>query len=842
MSFFGFDPSVPPHAQSRDNVTESYDFQDTYDGLGDELDEGDDAFNNETFGGGEVRKDFNFAGAGTNNPAAVPQPQRPGISYADAVSHSNDDEFMQDLWGTSNAPQGQQHAQQPSEGQLQGAPEKKILSLEEIEAQLTSIDQSQQLPPQPQFVVPGMMPPNQFGGYMLPPGGFMPPPGQYGQFQGAPLGSQQLPPQPIQPSGQQIPPHPQAQPLQPQPQQPQQAVPKQGLQPQQVPPQPIEQRRISKVDLSHFPVLGSKGGETYPAQVQQQPQQQQQQQQPQQQQQFANIQQRQQQPHHQQQQQHHHHHHHHQQFSHSPIQQQAQQQAQQSDLTPEQQAKLAKRHDKVARIMKYSGIMNPKDKDFVTRFQLSQIVTEDPYNEDFYAQVFKVVHPKVNSNPMQQNTQQHNSIAQAYLEQSGHRLGGRYKRADVALQRMQQQVQKAVTVAKERPKLTQYAREGALGKISFGNGKKPRQQLEIFSKAAQREIEKKEAEGKKEESESTIADSDVTSADKVTPASKKARSPSISAPSKPIKKYSKKDIMSILENIISKLMNVESESRLTSDVDTTDLWESLHILDQPSSSGDDELEVNPFIQCLNHNKTLKILPRLFKFLSREQILTIVTLIMSNLENLSVIKLGSYTTYPDKKVSDPILKLVEAYSLTFSKVLMNAAQDFKFNEIIGLLVILIEHNNVSFVSTTKIGLSILTTLLSRAELIRGEGVISATDLSEWSSCYDELFTSLESRIAAIFPPHPEDVDDGSSRENYVWQFLATLSLGGKLSHQRIIVDEVRDEIFGVMNRAKAIDNSDLANLYKKQNLLNNLNMYLVVMGLVADENEIKELQN
>lgn len=45
----------------------------------------------------------------------------------------------------------------------------------------------------------------------------------------------------------------------------------------------------------------------------------------------------------------------------------------------------------------------------------------------------------------------------------------------------------------------------------------------------------------------------------------------------------------------------------------------------------------------------------------------------------------------------------------------------------------------------------------------------------------------------------------------------------------------------MNRAKKIDNSDYNNLYKKQNLLNNLNMYLVVMGLVADENDIKELQ-
>lgn len=299
--------------------------------------------------------------------------------------------------------------------------------------------------------------------------------------------------------------------------------------------------------------------------------------------------------------------------------------------------------------------------------------------------------------------------------------------------------------------------------------------------------------------------------------------------------------MSILENIIGELMNVESESRTRADVDTGKLWESLKVLEQSSSSGDEESEVNPFIQCLNYNKMLKILLRLFKFLTREQILTIVTLIMSNLENLLVIKNGSYTTYPNKKVPENIVKLVEAYTLTFSKVLMNAVLDFKFNEIIGLLVILIEHNNVSFVSTTKIGLSILTTLLSRAELIIGEGSISATDLSEWSSCYDELFTSLESRIAAIFPPNPEDVDDGSSGENYIWQFLATLSLGGKLSHQRIIVDEVRDEIFGVMNRAKAIANTDMANLYKKQNLLNNLNMYLVVMGLVADETEIKELQ-
>ena len=791
MSFFGFDPSVPPHLRQQNLNQESYDFQDTYDGLGDGG--ADDALNDETFGATEPAKDFAFANGNHSQPAPVPSQT---LSYAQAATHPiNDDEFMNDLWGAGNAPATQPRQQQPPMQPIQqrGQPqERTVLSLDEIEAQLTAIDHRTQQPHQPPhpYMMGGMMPPG-YGGYMMPMGQYMPPPGQFGYPMQQHIPAQQMHQQmPMPMQG-----HPQAlQTQQMHPQMPPQAQLQQAQQvqqvPQQIPPQlaplalapatqaPVPQPESGSLagvstsasasasgsvgadvstistepkDLNQFPLLGAKlSSKAAPRRLS-----------------FA-------------------------------------------EMTPEQQAKATKRHEKVARIMNYSGIMNPKDKDFVTRFQLSQIVTDDPYNEDFYAQVFKVIHPKANANPLQQQADQNNSIAQAYLDQSGHRLGGRYKRADVALQRMQQQIQKAVTVAKERPKLTQYAREGALGKISFGSGKKPRQQLEILSKAAQRE--KSEAEGGVKLTNTQLR-----------------------------KTYSHKDIMSIIETVINNIMTIESASRTNPDVDTTDLWESLHILDHPSTSGDEESTINPFIQALSFNKMLKILPRLFKFLTREQVLTITTLIMSNLENLLVIKHGSYTTYPDQVVPSKILKLVEHYTLTFSKVLMNAVQEFKFNEIIGLLMILIEHNNVSFVSTTKIGLSVITTLLSRAELIKGEGQISATDLSEWTSCYDELFSNLESRIAAIFPPHPEDVDDGSSRENYVWQFLATLSLGGKLSHQRIIVDEVRDEIFGVMSRAKAIDNSDLANLYKKQNLLNNLNMYLVVMGLVADETEIKELQ-
>lgn len=798
MSYLNFDNTSSNSGNGR-----AYDFQETYEGFGEP--EEDDAFNDETFGVSQVGKDFDFGGSSKETAASTVNPT---LSYARAAA--NDDEFMKDLWGVP--PASKEHGQpKPS------APEgKKFLSLEEIEAQLTSIDPAQGGVPPPHVDAnpqPGMgpYPPAHFGGgYMAPPQGFMPPRNQYpgpfpGQFVPMPPAGLQNPqfsmqaPQPPQfpavpfPQFSGAPAMQQGQPVpfphssvpvnngpgfipEEAPQFPQGEVMQENT---SLPARQKEPLRPKENDASQFPVLGSRNqarSKNAPVRTN-----------------GSDLQ--------------------------VPDQSSRNKENEAPPMLPEDQALLAKRHDKVSKIIRHSGIMNPKDKDFVTRFQLSQIVTEDPYNEDFYAQVYKVIHPKSPAITGEvQFSQEPNSIAQAYLDHSGHRLGGRFRRADVALQRMQQQVQKAVSVAKERQVLPQQTREGVLGKVSVGSGKKPRQQLVILSKAAQKAKEE-ESSGKSEGQQ----------ADGLRPAATTTLSP-------PSKSYTKKDIMAILENIINKLMAAESVTRGSTNPNTTELWESLHILDSSSSSGDEASFVNPFIQCLNYEKALKILPRLFNFLTREQSLTVVTLVMSNLENLLVIKDGSYTIYADKTLPKQVNKLVDLYNVTFCKVLMNLVQDFRFHEIIGLLVILIQHNAVSFVSTTRIGLSILTTLLSRAELIKGEGSISATDLSEWTSCYDELFTALESRIAAVFPPgHGDTENDG-----YIWQFLATLSLGGKLSHQRIIVDEVREEIFGVMNKAKSINNSDLANLHKKQTMLNNLNMYLVVMGLVADENEIQEL--
>ena len=44
--------------------------------------------------------------------------------------------------------------------------------------------------------------------------------------------------------------------------------------------------------------------------------------------------------------------------------------------------------DKIAAMSRYNNLMGSSDKDFITRIQLSQLASADPYASDFYAQVF----------------------------------------------------------------------------------------------------------------------------------------------------------------------------------------------------------------------------------------------------------------------------------------------------------------------------------------------------------------------------------------------------------------------------------------------------------------------
>jgi DNA topoisomerase 2-associated protein PAT1 len=153
----------------------------------------------------------------------------------------------------------------------------------------------------------------------------------------------------------------------------------------------------------------------------------------------------------------------------------------------EGEAKRAKRNHKIALLSKDNGLMTPHDKNFITRIQLQQLMaatgnleevsSEAALAEDFYYQVFSQIRGAHRQNPHQPA----NQFAQTYLFQTNSRYGpGRRGRGgDNHMQRMEQQVQRAVEAAKAKPKSKQLVIEGSLGKIAFSNSKTPRPLLNI---------------------------------------------------------------------------------------------------------------------------------------------------------------------------------------------------------------------------------------------------------------------------------------------------------------------------------------------------------------------------
>ena len=124
---------------------------------------------------------------------------------------------------------------------------------------------------------------------------------------------------------------------------------------------------------------------------------------------------------------------------------------------------------KIAQMSRYNGLMTPSEKNFVQRVQISQMVTDDPYLEDFYYQVHAAIRQGIN--PSSQGPK--NNFEQTYAAS-----GTKVRRAENP---MQTQVMRAVQHAKARPKASQLQLEGTLGKISFRNLRAPKTSFNVRS-------------------------------------------------------------------------------------------------------------------------------------------------------------------------------------------------------------------------------------------------------------------------------------------------------------------------------------------------------------------------
>jgi len=433
-------------------------------------------------------------------------------------------------------------------------------------------------------------------------------------------------------------------------------------------------------------------------------------------------------------------------------------------------AKRAKRNHKIYLLSKDNGLMTPQDKNFITRIQLQQLMTatgnvneQDPdasLSEDFYYQVYNQIENRPRQNPHQPLS----NFAQTYLFQTGGRQGGMGRRQNRGganhMHRMQQQVQRAVEAAKLKPKNKQLVIDGSLGKISFSNAKTPKPLLNI------RRQEKKLP-------QATLSTTD------------------------------RKAILKNIEAVYSSLMKIEDHDRRIppQPADETDeaalhlflewrqtfqalnqrLWSDLKVLEpiMPESA-----LLHPFIAFLSYPKGKKAIPRIFSHIDQEQRLTILTIIMIQLDTLDVIR-SNQPQFAASQSAITAREQVDLFLQTVMPSLFSYVTEAPLHIIIGLVEIIIERLNIHAIMRTQVGLEMLTMLLSQAEIIRKAENTNEQEWEQWLGIYNRLFDLVEPMLADTFPGPVS-----AGQDVYVWQFLATMGTGANPEQQQRLVLAVK----------------------------------------------------
>ncbi|KAI2606701.1 topoisomerase II-associated protein PAT1 [Hypoxylon sp. NC1633] len=837
----GFGQVFDPFAdlsREPDNAEEALDFEDTYDGLGDQLDETDDAFNDDTFGGGAggashapVGKDFDFFGqtakvsdameeehqrfsrqqpipksttvTSTQHfsqqqyvsgydyqpaPQAQPKPSRTGYEKYKEPGYVSDLQVDASIWGVQPKKATAPVAPTPSQAAAAAAPPpgRKMMSLEEVEAamraqaQAKASAQSQPPPPQPQSVPQTVEPQIQFQNTYH--SGQEPtefrqfadrqPQGLYpaantqqtaqGVVHGHPISILQRPtskqPPSSGPSGPRGPGIPGPLPQQHQP-------------PMGFPTQILQNPNRPSGDAARTGAPAHTGHRSHSS------------------------------------------------FSRPPPQASASQphlahlSEQEKAAFLEAEARRAKRNHKIHVLSKDNGLMTPQDKSFITRIQLQQLVsaTGDPNEhgtdaalaEDFYYQVLSSLRASQRPNPEQPL----NNFAQTYLFQTGTRNGGMRRQGrgpENHVQRMEQQVQRAVEAAKNKPKNKQLVIEGSLGKISFSNAKTPKPLLNIK---------------RTESNTDTNRPGTGHRADTAT------------------KGTDKKETLKNIESVYVTLMKMEDVSRNiplappdgTADPDMVErrlelqqqiqqlnaqLWDELKVHEPIGATA-----VHPFIAFLSYPKGKKAIPRVFEHLTPEQRTTILTIIIVHLDQLDVVRGAQVQTGEPISLNAAARESIELFIVTVMPSLLKLLSESELHIVTGVLGLITQNLNVDLVARTRIGVSMLTMILSRAELAKQAGQANEQSWQQWVVTFHQFFNALEPTLPNIFPGTVM-----SGEDIYVWQFLAAIGIGASQEeHQRLVL-AVKDRVMDTFNLSKTLP-ADMA-----KGRLDSVNLFMRSIGL------------
>ncbi|KAG6890305.1 hypothetical protein C0995_009511 [Termitomyces sp. Mi166 len=511
---------------------------------------------------------------------------------------------------------------------------------------------------------------------------------------------------------------------------------------------------------------------------------------------------------------------------------------------------------KIAYMARYNDLMTQSDKDFITRIQVSQLVTQDPYADDFYAQVYgAILRSRMGIQVQDDRVLKFNSgggVGLGLSQKPGNRRPN-------AMLRMEQQVERIVNNARKREEEkglhALHSLQGALGKTSGRSYKAaPRQLLQVDAAAPGgsptlppghayigKDAVQKSKEGAAQEAAKLGREALGNAGD----TDGLIRKEPLSHRQILVAVESLYDAVLKTENIKRNEPSPEDSAEITaqwkSEYETSvdQLWNGLKVMEPLEISNP-----HPFISLLVPSKGKKILPRATRHLSHQRMYTLLTLLVACFDQLDVVQ-NAYLldSIEDTKERAEAERQSEAFLLGVLHSILPVVARAELKLVTGLLGLLLDRANIVRVAQSGAGIALLTLFLSRVEVIKqvltnggelAQNVMTPEEAISWKSMFNHLFQSLAPHLLSMFPSnrmaarlpagHSKPIDHA---DQPIWQLLAAIALHAGADQQSFLVTTLREKVLEIVyrvNKGLIIDEDE------RQTKLANVNLFLHALGL------------
>ena len=481
--------------------------------------------------------------------------------------------------------------------------------------------------------------------------------------------------------------------------------------------------------------------------------------------------------------------------------------------------------------------MRKFEKEFIAKIQIGTLVSDDPFKEDYYYQVYSLLESKQkdteaslgneeSANAIDQTPKWQRSLLKGVLTDRENRNNGRYNNrrhnrmrghSSSAMSNVQQQMKRLIETRKQKQphKENKASLEGALGKISASTSKTPKRALQVA--AVDVKLHHLPSTDTVSSHKALLTIEDIYASVLRLEDLKRRRDMAEEEQQVPatISEDTAEQHVDVEEAQQEETKSSTWDSKYNEELQT--LLEALHIAEEIPTTSEHVL-----VCTLNYRKGTRLLSRVVPHLSREQVLAIISVILSRFECLKASKVETGTQLQP-------LNAVDNFMMNIVPLFVNVVSESPLVAVNSLFRVILERHNMVWFAKNRIGLAILTTLLSRAEIIKqgmsnnmstGNPETATAELPQqppseqalgmWGEIYNFLFQSLQGQFNALFPQTKNKIES-NQEDVYVWQFLSAVAVGASgIDHQRILVTEVREHVIKASKSGdrKALDNVDL----------------------------------